>query len=43
LLRPCGQLIADIINLSNNVDLDNNCGDTGVIPITGGAVARLVE
>lgn len=37
----CTQLIGRIVNLSNNVALDNDCGGTGVGPI--GSSAQLVE
>jgi hypothetical protein len=38
----CTQVVARIIQIENNVNLDNHCADTGVKPI-GGALSQLVE
>jgi len=40
--NSCTQLIADIVQISNNVELGNNCVGTGVKPV-GSSPSRLVE
>jgi hypothetical protein len=38
----CAQVIARMVQIQNNANLNNNCGGTGVIPIGSGA-SKLVE
>lgn len=39
----CGQVIAGVVRLSNNGSINSSCLGTGVLPVTGSGVPRLVE
>lgn len=41
-IAQCTQIVARIIDIDNNVNLDNNCAGTGVKPI-GGGLSQLTE